>query len=98
MLQSDQSLASPGEDFVTGRRSIVIGDKEDVGSLPVWIIDDDTPELGEVFLVNITGVELVNSSQLGNTIPPSVGFHRLSQITLLPNDDPHGVFRFQQAR
>ena len=97
-LQSDQGLASPGVDFVTGRRSIVIGDNEDVGSIPVWIIDDDTPELGEVFLLNITGVELVNASQLGNTIPPSLGTHRISQITLLPNDDPHGVFRFQQER
>lgn len=97
-LQSDQGLASPGEDFFAGRRSIVIGDNEDVGSIPVWVIDDDTPELGEVFLVNITGVELVNASQLGNTIPPSLGTHRVSQITLLPNDDPHGVFRFQQKR
>lgn len=97
-LQSDQGLATPGVDFAAGRRSIVIGNNEDVGSIPVWIVDDDTPELGEVFLVNITGVELVNVSQLGNTIPPSLGTHRVSQITLLPNDDPHGVFRFQQER
>jgi len=40
----------------------------------------------------------VNTSQLGNTIPPSLGTHRVSQITLLPNDDPNGVFRFQQER
>ena len=97
-LQSDQRLALPGEDFVPGRRSIVIGNDEDVGSIPVWVIDDDTPELGEVFLVNITGVELVNVSQLDNTIPPSLGPNRVSQITLLPNDYPHGVFRFQQKR
>lgn len=97
-LQSDHGLALPGVDFVAGRRSIVIGDNEDVGYIPVWVIDDDIPELGEVFLVNITGVELVNTSQLGNTIPPSLGTHRVSQITLLPNDDPHGVFGFQQER
>lgn len=97
-LQSDQGLALPGVDFVAGKRSIVIGNSEDVGSIPVWVVDDDTPELGEVFLVNITGVELVNTSQLGNTIPPSLGTHRVSQITLLPNDDPNGVFRFQQER
>ena len=97
-LQSDQGLATPGVDFAAGRRSIVIGNNEDVGSIPVWIVDDDTPELGEVFLVNITEVEVVNVSQLGNTIPPSLGTHRVSQITLLPNDDPHGVFRFQQER
>ena len=76
----------------------MIGNNEDVGSIPVWVIGDDTPELGEVFLVNITGVELVNISQLGNTIPPSLGSHSVSQITLLPNDDPHGVFRFPQKR
>lgn len=98
VLQSNQGLASPGDDFVTGRRSIVIGNNEDVGSIPVWVMDDDTPELGEVFLVNITGVELVNASQLGNTIPPSLGPQRVSQITLLPNDNPKGVFRFQQER
>ena len=76
----------------------MIGNNEDVGSIPVWVIDDDTPELGEVFLVNITGVELVNTSQQGNTIPPSLGPHSVSQITLLPNDNPYGVFRFQQPR
>ena len=97
-LQSDQGLALPGEDFVAGRRSIVIGNNENVGSIPVWVIDDDTPELGEVFLVNITGVELVNASQLGNTIPPSLGPHSVSQITLLSNDDPKGVFKFEQQR
>lgn len=76
----------------------MIGNNEDVGSIPVWVIDDDTPELTEVFLVNITGVELVNASQLGNTIPPSVGSHRVSQITLKPNDEPYGVFKFRQER
>ena len=82
---------------MAGRRSIVIDDSVDVGSIPVWVIDDDTPELGEVFLVNITGVELVNP-QLNDTTPPLLGSHRVSQITLAPNDNPHGVFRFPQAR
>lgn len=98
VLQSDQGLASPGEDFVTGRRSIVIGNSEDVGSIPVWVKDDDIPELGDVFLVNITGVELVNPSQWNDTIPPSLGPNHISEITLLPNDDPHGVFRFPKER
>lgn len=98
VLQSNQGLALPGEDFVAGIRSIVIGDNEDVGSIPVWVMDDDIPELDEVFLVNLTGVELVNSSLLSNTIPPRLGTHHVSQITLSPNDDPHGVFRFPKER
>ncbi|PFX17387.1 G-protein coupled receptor 98 [Stylophora pistillata] len=97
-LQSNQRLALPEEDFVSGRRSIVIGDGEDVGSIPVWIKDDEIPELGEVFLVNITAVELVNPSLWNNTIPPILGHHHVSEITLLPNDDPHGVFRFPKER
>lgn len=98
VLQSDQRLALSGEDFVSGRRSIVIGDGEDVGSIPVWVKDDEIPELGEVFLVNITEVELVNPSLWNNTIPPSLGHHHVSEISLLPNDDPHGVFRFPNER
>lgn len=98
VLQSDQRLALSAEDFVSGRRSIVIGDGEDVGSIPVWVKDDEIPELGEVFLVNITEVELVNPSLWNNTIPPSLGHHHVSEISLLPNDDPHGVFRFPNER
>lgn len=76
----------------------MIPDGVDVGSIPVWVIDDTTPELGEVFLMNITGVELVNPSQFNNSVPPLLGSHRVSQITLSPNDNPYGVFRFPQAR
>ena len=94
----DQILATPGLDFITGKRSIIIGDNVAVGSIPVWVIDDSTPELGEVFLVNITGVELLSSSQFNNTVPPLLGSYHVSQITLSPNDNPHGVFKFPQSR
>ena len=97
-LQPDQGLATPGLDFIGRRRNITIGDNVDVGSIPVWVLDDNIPELGEVFLVNITRVELVDPSQFNNTVPPLLGSHRVSQITLSPNDNPHGVFRFPQAR
>lgn len=97
-LQPKEGLATPGLDFIEGRRSIIIADSVDVGSIPVWVIDDNTPELGEVFLVNITGVELVNPSQFNNSVPPLLGSYRVSQITLSPNDNPYGVFRFPQAR
>lgn len=97
-LQSSETLATPGEDFVAGQRSIIIDDKQDVGTIPVWIKDDNVPELGEVFLVNITMVELADSSQFNDTIPPFLGSYRVAQITLSPNDNPHGVFKFPQAK
>ena len=97
-LQSDQSLATAGEDFIEGRRSIIIGDNVDVGSIPVLVIDDDVPELDQVFIVNITWVELVNAAQYNDTVPPRPGSHLVSQITLSANDDPYGVFKFPQAR
>ena len=97
-LQSDQSLATAGEDFIEGRRSIIIGDNVGVGSIPVLVIDDDVPELDQVFIVKIIGVELVNAAQYNNTVPPLLGSHLVSQITLLANDDPYGVFKFPQAR
>ncbi|XP_068693739.1 adhesion G-protein coupled receptor V1-like isoform X3 [Montipora foliosa] len=97
-LKSDESLATPGLDFIEGKRSIIIGDNVDVGSIPVWVIDDNFPELDEVFIVNITGVELVNAAQFNNTIPPILGSNHVSQITLSANDNPHGVFKFSLAR
>lgn len=97
-LQSDQSLATAGEDFIEGTRSIIIGDNVDLGSIPVLVMDDDVPELDEVFIVKIIGVELVNPAQYNNTVPPLLGSHLVSQITLSANDDPYGVFKFPQAR
>ena len=97
-LGPNQELASPGKDFIVGIRSIVIEHGISVGHIPVWIVDDNGPELDEVFLLNITGVELVNSSQFNDTIPPLLGSHHVSEITLLSNDNPYGIFKFPVER
>lgn len=87
-----------GEDFVFGRRSIVIGDGEDVGFIFVWVKDDEILEFGEVFLVNIIEVELVNLLLWNNIILLSLGYYYVFEISLLFNDDLYGVFRFFNER
>lgn len=96
-LAADQRLAYSGMDFIGGHRSVEIASGDVVGQIPVWLLDDDTPELEEVFLVNITGVELVNSSQAGNTVP-KLGNHTVSQITIPANDGTRGLLHFSQGR
>lgn len=87
-----------GEDFVFGRRSIVIGNGEDVGFIFVWVKDDEILEFGEVFLVNIIEVELVNLLLWNNIILLSLGYYYVFEISLLFNDDLYGVFRFFNER
>ena len=96
-LAADQRLASPGSDFIGGNQSIVIPDGEGAGQIPVWILNDALPELEEVFLVNITGVELVNASGAGNTLP-RLGSALVTQVKISANDGTRGVLQFDQAK
>ena len=42
----------------------------------------------------LTSVSLVGGVENGN--PPSLGLNTVAQITILPNDSPHGIFTFVQ--
>lgn len=71
----------------------------------VQIVDDTTPELTEVFSVNLDSVELTEDINGGRNfvfpgdsslidLPPSLGSNTELEVSILANDDPNGVFSF----
>lgn len=59
---------------------------------------DDIPELAEIFLVNITGVELMgDQSGAGQARIKRPGME-IAEITIQENDDPRGVLQFNLSK
>ena len=88
--------------FIT---DVIIPENTPSGVVNVQIIDDTTPELAEVFSINLDSVELtedINGGRnfvfLGDSnlidLPPSLGTNTELEVSILANDDPNGVFSF----
>ena len=72
-------------------QSIVIQAGLTTAQIPVTIFGDATPELNESLVVTITGTEVVTSDE-GSVSLPLLGNLTSTTLTILENDDPHGVF------
>ena len=83
-----------GSDFMTAvGQSVIIPAGLTTAQIPVTIFGDTTPELNESLIVNITGVEVVTLGDTPTpTVTPLLGNQTSSILTILENDDPHGVF------
>ena len=83
-----------GSDFTTAvGQSVVIPTGLSTAQIPVTVFGDATPELNESLVVTITGVEVVTSGDVpAPTSTPLLGNQTSSILTILENDDPHGVF------
>lgn len=55
---------------------------------------DDIPELAESFLVNITGVELVQGSTGAGQPSVKRPGMEVAEVTISENDDPRGILQF----
>ena len=62
--------------------STVIPSGMDTVPLSLSIVDDLTPELAEEFSIELTGVD--SGAKLGDVT--------MATVTILPNDDPNGLF------
>lgn len=72
-----------------------------IGAIPLNIVNDNSAELDEYFVVNITNVELVNMSSAINNetfIPPRLGQNLTSEVKIEKNDGPQGILVFSPAR
>lgn len=58
-------------------------------------LQDNDPELSEVFLISLVSVTLVGSD---GDIAPSTGTSSQAQVTILPNDNPRGILTFRESR
>lgn len=87
-----RGVATGGSDFVTAvGQSVVISAGFNSTQIPVTIIGDATPELNESLVITVTGVEVVTSGEVPISLP-LLGNLTSSTLTILENDDPHGLF------
>lgn len=93
-LASNESLATPGIDFVSEGGVVRLEDGQQSAVIPVNLLDDVDPELDEVFLVRLTSVTLVGGAN--NTILPSIGADNVREVIIVANDSPQGEMTFQQ--
>lgn len=57
-------------------------------------LQDDAPELDEVFVVQLTSVDLVDGEV--STLPPTLGSASMAEVTISPSDNPSGIITFVQ--
>ena len=101
-LSPDEMLAELSTDVAVNTSSTLINNGASVGEIPLDIINDNLAELDEYFVVNITRVELVNSSSsliYNETLtPPRLGRYLTSEVKIEKNDGPQGILVFDPAR
>lgn len=96
-LNADERLAS-AKDFMPNVSSIIISNGQSFGQIPVSIIDENEPEIAEVFIVNVTSVELVSSPFNTSGVAPRLGQYRAAQVTINSNDNPRGLLGFTKTK
>ncbi|KAL4228132.1 hypothetical protein ACF0H5_013567 [Mactra antiquata] len=93
-LTNDELVyASESVDFVTERKFIDMDDGLASTSITVTILEDEEPEVDEVFIVRLLSVSLVN--QVASSDPPVLGSSgTVSQVIINANDGTKGVAIF----
>ncbi|KAM4746526.1 adhesion G-protein coupled receptor V1 isoform 2-T2 [Anableps anableps] len=97
--------AVSGMDFTpaSGRLLFIPGQTSQEVTLHIW--DDSLPEGPELFLVNITNVELLNLSAVDYTVresglqldqPPAIGNISSLLVVIQQNDNAEGILEFRQ--
>ncbi|XP_006885449.1 PREDICTED: G-protein coupled receptor 98-like [Elephantulus edwardii] len=95
--QTEGNLAEPEVDFVPHVGSLILEEGETSAAINITILEDDTPELEEYFLVNLTYVELIMAPL--TSFPPRLDSEGLTaQIIIDANDGALGVIEWQQNR
>ncbi|XP_041856249.1 adhesion G-protein coupled receptor V1 [Melanotaenia boesemani] len=96
LSEVEGALADPGLDFISGTGSVILQDGQTSVGIPVTILEDDTPELQEFFLVNITSAVLITTlatvpqlEVVYCTLPDTQGL--VAEITIGANDGIRGV-------
>ncbi|CAG2257626.1 ADGRV1 [Mytilus edulis] len=93
-LSEDLLNATAGDDFEALQGYVDIGNGISYATIRVRVKEDSIPELDEVFIVVLTGVILLNNSQVSN-MPPQLGTKdTTSEIIISANDGTKGIIMF----
>ncbi|XP_061478182.1 adhesion G-protein coupled receptor V1 isoform X3 [Rhineura floridana] len=90
--------AMENEDYRLENKTVIMAENMTMASVPVAILPDNIPELQEGLVINISSVQLLDSSLTGGQ--PSVKRLGLdiAEIMIEENDDPRGIFYFSVAK
>ncbi|XP_051876623.1 adhesion G-protein coupled receptor V1 [Pristis pectinata] len=92
--QTEQSLAESGLDFLLMSGFVIMEEGEATTTINVTILEDEIPELQELFLVNLTFVKLIQSDS--SIFPPRLdAAGQVSQIIINANDGVKGIIQWQ---
>ncbi|XP_070760191.1 adhesion G-protein coupled receptor V1 [Enoplosus armatus] len=103
--QTSGNTAVSGVDFAPASGRLLFTPGLTSQQVPLLIQDDSLPEGPEMFLLNITEVELVNVSAVDYTVresglqldqPPAIGNISSLAVVILKNDNAEGVLEFRQ--
>ncbi|XP_069137444.1 adhesion G-protein coupled receptor V1-like isoform X2 [Argopecten irradians] len=84
--------ATPGQDFgVVTNGYVLINDEVNEGAIPLTILADNFPELGEKFRVKLTQVEVISAGG-SSKYPPTLGSQDKATVQIMKNDNAYGIF------
>ena len=89
--------AQPDVDYVNiaaANGITIMNNKQKTAEIQVKLISDDKPEEAKVFYVNITDAEYLPTSDPSAITPRVSSKFGKAKITILPSDDPYGIFSF----
>ncbi|KAJ7406541.1 G-protein coupled receptor 98 isoform X1 [Willisornis vidua] len=89
--------ATENEDYILEKKTVIMAENATTTSVVVTILPDHIPELQEVFIINITDVQLVTSSSGGQPSVKRLGLE-IAEITIEENDDARGIFNFNVTK
>ncbi|XP_073534717.1 adhesion G-protein coupled receptor V1 isoform X1 [Phyllobates terribilis] len=90
--------ATEYEDYLIKDKVIIMRENKAIGQVNITILPDETPELNESFVLNITDVQFVNSSiSSGMPLVKNPG-EEMCEVIILENDEPRGVFQFNVTK
>ncbi|XP_028834405.1 adhesion G-protein coupled receptor V1 isoform X2 [Denticeps clupeoides] len=99
LSQPSVNQATAGSDYLHKEDVVIMKENATVALVAVTILPDDLPELAEVFLLNITKVELLGGGVVGGGQPsirrPGM---EVAEINIQENDDPRGVLQFNVTK
>ncbi|XP_077203699.1 adhesion G-protein coupled receptor V1 isoform X3 [Paroedura picta] len=90
--------AMENEDYRLKSKTVIMAENMTIASVTIAILPDTIPELQEGFVVNISSVQLLDSSLTGGQ--PSIkriGLE-IAEIMIEENDDPRGIFHFSVTK
>ena len=96
---NEKQRARAGLDFesIVNSNYALIKNGSSYGSVSITILSDLIPELGEIFEILLTGVEVVGYDPTEEIRPKVDGITRMN-VTIQENDYPYGLFALRVER